>query len=133
MLASLAALVSHHPARLFGHLQLYGDLMSAETAHAMRHLLHRLTYVVLAVELAACAVMLTGVATMLAITVADGGSWTLWLVPALPAVGALLAWLKLRDDAALAPFATLRRQVAADAEWLAHRERTEAGELTRTL
>jgi len=129
MLASLAALVSSHPARLLGHLQLYGDLMSAETAHAMRQLVRRIAYVVLAIELVACGVMLAGVSVLIAATIDSVREhWVLWVVPLVPLLGALLAWLKQREGAAAAPFATLRRQVAADAELLANRERTEQSE-----
>jgi hypothetical protein len=39
--------------------------------------------------------------------------------------------LKQREDAGPAPFATLRRQVAADAELLANRERSEQMERER--
>ena len=124
MIASLAALVSGHPARLLGHLQLYGDLMSAETAHAMRQLVRRVAYVVLTIELVACGVMLTGVAVLIAAAIDSVREhWVFWVVPVLPLLGALLAWLKLREETAPAPFATLRRQVAADAELLANRER----------
>ena len=124
MLASLAALVSGQPARLLGHLQLYGDLMSAEAAHATREVLQRVVYIVLAVELLACAVTLGGVAVFLGATVSGAsGHWVLWAVPAVPLIGAVLAWLKLREGAALQPFSTLRRQVAADAQLLADRER----------
>lgn len=124
MLASLASLLSGHPARLLGHLQLYGDLMSAETAHAMRELTHRIVYVVAAVELLICAITLGGIAVLLAATVGGAADhWALWAVPAVPLVGALLAWLKMRERATLQPFSTLRRQVAADARWLAERDR----------
>ena len=129
MLASLATLVSSHPARLLGHLQLYGDLMSAEAAYALRQLLNRLVYVVLAVELLACAVTLGGIAVVLAVTVSGAsGHWALWVVPALPLVGAALAALKLRGGVSPPPFSTLRQQVAADAQWLAERERLQAGQ-----
>jgi hypothetical protein len=122
MLASLAALVSNHPAQIVGHLQLYGDLVSAETAHAMRQFMHRFAYVVLAVELLACAVVLGGVAVLLGATISGAADhWALWAVPAAPLIGALLAWLKLRDGLVVEPFLTLRQQVAADARWLAKR------------
>jgi cytochrome bd-type quinol oxidase subunit 2 len=124
MLASIAALLSGHPARVLGHLQLYGDLMSAEAAHATRELLQRVIYIVLAVELLACGITLAGVAFLLAATVTGAsGHWALWAVPAVPLIGALLAWLKLREGPPLAPFSTLRQQVASDAQWLAERER----------
>jgi FtsH-binding integral membrane protein len=123
MLAALATLISSHPARLLGHLQLYGDLMTAETAHAMRGLVRQVTYVVLAVELLVCAVMLAGVAMLLAATVPGvGNHWLLWIVPLVPLCGALVATLKLRSGGPISPFSTLRRQVAADARLLASRE-----------
>jgi hypothetical protein len=126
MLASLAALVSGHPARLLGHLQLYGDLVSAEAANAMREVTHRVVYVVAAVELLICAITLGGIAVLLVATVGGAADhWALWAVPAVPLVGALLAWLKVRERAALQPFLSLRRQVAADARWLAERDRKD--------
>lgn len=129
MLASLAALASH-PSRLLGHLQLYGDLVSAEAAHASRQLLGRLVFIVLAVELLACAITLGGIAILLGVTLDGGGEhWVLWAVPAVPLVGALLAYLKLRGSAAVEPFATLRRQVAADAAVLAEREQDKTREI----
>lgn len=131
MLASLASLLSGHPARLLGHLQLYGDLMSAETAHAMREFTHRVVYVVAAVELLICAITLGGIAVLLAATVSGADHWALWAVPAVPLVGALLAWLKVRERAILQPFATLRRQAAADARWLAERDRDDHREEQR--
>ncbi|HYS13570.1 MAG TPA: hypothetical protein VEN28_09690 [Burkholderiaceae bacterium] len=128
MLASLAALISRHPSRLLGHLQLYGDLVSAETTHAMRQLMQRLAYVVLAIDLLACAVTLAGIAVLLAaLDVGAAEHWALWAVPAVPLTGALLAWLKVRESTAPEPFATLRRQAAADAQWLANRELGEQG------
>ena len=132
MIGSLAALVSGHPARLLGHLQLYGDLMSAEAAHAMRQLVRRVAYVVLAIELVACGVILAGVAILVGATFEGAGEhWVFWVVPVIPLLGALLAWLKLREETAPAPFVTLRRQVAADAELLANRERSEERERER--
>jgi cytochrome bd-type quinol oxidase subunit 2 len=132
MLASLATLVSGHPARLLGHLKLYGDLMSAEAAHAMRDFTHRVAYVVAAVELLICAITLGGIAVLLAATVGDAADhWALWAVPAVPLVGALLAWLKVSERGALPQFLSLRKQVAAAAHWLAERDREDDREAQR--
>jgi hypothetical protein len=124
MLASIAALITGQPARVLGHLQLYGDLVSAEAAHVTRKVLQRAVYVVLAVELLVCGVTLAGVAILLGVTLTgSGGLWVLWLVPAVPLIAAVVVWIKVREEPQLAPFSTLRRQVAADAQWLADHER----------
>jgi len=130
MLASIAALLSGQSTRLLGHLQLYGDLVSAEATLATRQLLQRMALTVIAVELLACGITLAGVAVLVAALASAASNplapwaiWSLWVVPAAPLLVALLVWLKLRQGPPLAPFATLRKQVAADAQWLAERER----------
>jgi hypothetical protein len=120
MLATLAALASN-PGRLVAHLQQYGELAAEDAARATDELLGRLTYLIVAVELLACGITLTGVALLLVATTpaADHQSaWLLWVVPAVPFIGALLAWLKVRKATAETPFATLRTQIAADAKRL---------------
>jgi len=126
MLATLAALASH-PARLVAHLQQYGDLAAADATHATEELLSRLTFLLLAIELLTCGLILGGVALLLAATgmAENGAAWALWVVPAVPLVGAVLAWLKVRKTAAPAPFATLRSQIAADAQRLETQERDQ--------
>jgi hypothetical protein len=128
MLATLAALASH-PARLVAHLKQYGDLAATDAAHATEELLRRLTFLLLAIELLTCGLILGGVALLLAATgmAENGAAWALWVVPAVPLVGAVLAWLKVRKAApqapSQAPFATLRSQIAADAQRLENQER----------
>jgi uncharacterized membrane protein YqjE len=127
MLATLAALASH-PARLLTHLQQYGDLAAADAAQATEEFLGRLTYLLIAVELLACGIVLAGVALLLAATmpaIEQQWAWALWAVPAVPLVGALLAWLKVRKAAAQTPFATLRNQIASDAQRLEKQDRNQ--------
>lgn len=127
MLATLAALASH-PARLVAHLQQYGDLAAADAEHATEEFLSRLTWLLIAVELLACGIILAGVALLLAATMPameQQWTWVPWGVPAVPLVGALLAWLKVRRVAKQAPFATLRSQIASDAQRLENQERNQ--------
>ncbi|HUL63260.1 MAG TPA: hypothetical protein VLW55_01475 [Burkholderiaceae bacterium] len=120
MLATLAALASH-PERLVAHLQQYGELAAADAAQATEELLRRVTYLIVAVELLACGIILAGVALLLMATTPAAEhqwAWALWVVPAVPLIGAALAWLKVRKATPQMPFATLRTQIAADAKRL---------------
>ena len=125
MLATLARLVSGQPAGLLRHLALYGTLVQAETGYAAQRLARRLVLAVAALLLLGCGVTLAGVSGLLAAAgLATGTPAAFWWIPGLVLAAALVAgWLAARAET-VAPYASLRQQLAADAVWLAQAAET---------
>lgn len=119
MLHPFFHLIANQPQLLADHALAYGELISTELGLQATALKRRTLFGVLALCLLAVAIVLAGVAVMLWATVvptpANQAAWVLVLVPAVPAVLALVCYQlsQTRSDNDLA-FAELRRQVQAD-------------------
>lgn len=120
MLAALTRLLTGQPEGVLRHLALYGALVQAETGYAAQHLARRAAFAVVALILLGCGVTLAGVAALLvAAGLVVAAPVAFWAIPGLVLAAALVAgWLATRE-ASVPPYDSLRRQLAADAGWLA--------------
>jgi len=120
VLAALVRLVSGQPEGVLRHLALYGALVQAETGYAAQLLMRRAALGLVALVLLACGLTLCGVAALL---VAGGlvasPTPAFWAIPAGVLASALIAAGLAARTARVPPYASLRRQLAADAGWLA--------------
>lgn len=123
MLHPLFHLIATQPQLLGDHAQAYGELVGSELATQAAVLKRRALLSALALCALSVAVGLAGVALMLWATLSPApqhAAWVLVLVPAVPAVLALVCLQMARhpgtaEDAA---FAELRRQLQADMDLL---------------
>ena len=116
MLHPLVHLIASRPELLAEHVSAYADLFAQELASASALTKRRLALQFAAGACLAVAAILAGVAVLLWASLPTLAlPWVLALVPTVPGVIGL--WIILVGDTAgtQAPFAGLRRQLAADA------------------
>ena len=120
MLLRLLRLALREPALLGEHASAYADLLKQDAARWQARQVTRAVFGLAAAAGLLIGLTFAGVALML-YAATDAGHWLLWVVPAVPLAGALVAGLAARR--APAPlFARVRQQFAEDAEVLNHKE-----------
>lgn len=116
MLLRLLKLALTEPSLLSEHASAYAQLLKQDAARWQSRQLARAAYVVVAAAGVAIGLTFAGVALML-YAATDNGHWLLWVVPAVPLVGAVAALLLAR--ASPPPmFARVQQQFAEDAQVL---------------
>jgi len=121
MFHPLLKLLARRPDLLADHLDAYADLASAQVRSTRRELVSRAVLAAVSGVSALLAVLLAGVALLLAAALpADllARPWALMLIPLLPALVAVAAALKLRASAPLSALGLLREQFSRDAAML---------------
>lgn len=116
MLGTAATLLTAHSGLLLTHLREYGQLAQAESELAARQWAARAVWALVGLGSALVALTLGGVSLMLAATTAPAttaGVVALWLVPAVPALLALIAVARARRASPPA-FKVLRDQLDRD-------------------
>lgn len=118
----LLHLLMTRPELLAEHAQAYAELTGIEINDLVRAESRRLLYSAVALCCATAALVLAGVALLLALALPETRNaawWALLLPPCLPLLGAL-ACLRLRSGIRAPAFAVLRQQLLAD--WLLLKE-----------
>jgi cytochrome bd-type quinol oxidase subunit 2 len=114
MLLRLLKLALREPSLLSEHASAYAQLLKQDAARWQSRQLARAVYLAAAAAGLAIGATFAGVALML-YAVTDSDHWLLWIVPAVPLVGAVAALLLAR--AAPPPmFARVQQQFAEDAQ-----------------
>lgn len=118
MLPPLLRVLLSEPGLLHTYASAYGELIHEDASSWWTSKKRRLGY---SLALAGCvllAVLFIGVALML-YAVTENGHWLLWVVPALPVVGALSAWwLLMHIPREHASFLRVREQITQDMKLL---------------
>jgi hypothetical protein len=117
MFAALIRLVTTQPVWVAGHAEAYVDLVTAEMSAATAQWQRRALLWLLAVCSLMVAVMLAGVATMLAVLSPEinrAASWALLLTPLVPLVASALCVLSARNGGPQGALAGVREQLRAD-------------------
>jgi len=118
MLPPLLRVLLTEPGLLHTYVSAYGELIHQDASCWWTLKQRRLGYTLAAAGCAALAVLFIGVALMLH-AVTGNGHWLLWVVPALPVTGALVAlWLLLRMPRERASFLRVRAQIIQDMQLL---------------
>jgi hypothetical protein len=120
MIHPLLRLIATQPQLLADHAEAYAGLVGEEVGRATAIWKRRAIFSAVALAMGAVSVVLIGVAVMLwGITAPSSmhSPWALIIVPAAPAVIALISFLMAQQDATDA-FVDLKQQVAADLSML---------------
>ena len=121
MLRSLLHLATSQPQLLADHLEAYSELLAGELLEATTQWKRRAAFQVLGYCGLALSALLGAIALMLWAVVPVAGMsqpWLLVAVPLVPAAVGLWATMMARTSVRGLPFATLRRQWAADVAML---------------
>jgi hypothetical protein len=117
----LLHLLMTRPELLSEHAQAYAELASSEVSHLVTAGRHRMLWGAAALCCATAAVVLAGVALMLAVVLPESRAaalWALLLAPGLPLAGALACVLTARAHPCSPAFSELREQVRIDLQLL---------------
>ena len=117
----LLHLLMTRPELLAEHAQAYAELAGNEISDLSLAGRRRVLWSAAALCCATAALVLAGVALMLAMALPQTGNaplWTLLLAPCLPLLGALACVLRLRVHQRASPFAELREQLRTDLQLL---------------
>ena len=113
-MAALLRILLDEPGLLVGHASAYVALIRQDAAWWRARLARRLACLLLLAGGTSLALGLAGVALMLH-AATDASHWLLWVVPAVPLVGAGIAsWCLWRDKPGSPAFSHVRIQVAED-------------------
>jgi hypothetical protein len=121
MFHPLFKLLARRPDLLADHLDAYADLAAAQVLATRRELTSRAVLAAVCGLSLLLAVLLAGVALLLAAALPSellSRPWALVLIPLLPAAIAAVVALKLRASAPLSGLGPLREQFSRDADML---------------
>jgi uncharacterized membrane protein YqjE len=117
----LLHLLMTRPELLSEHAQAYAELAVCEVSDMVSAGRRRLLWSAAALCCATTALVLAGVALMLAVTLPEARGvalWTLLLTPCTPLLGTLVCVLNLRANDRAPAFAELREQLSTDLQML---------------
>ncbi|MBT9567827.1 MAG: phage holin family protein [Thiobacillus sp.] len=121
MLPPLLRILLDEPALLAAHAAAYTDLIKQESCTFRARMVRRIGYLLMLYGCALLGLLFAGVALMLH-AVTGAGDWLLWVVPAVPLVGALVAgwavWRAPRTDS----FPKTRAQLGEDMQMFGLKE-----------